>query len=485
MKKISIIGVLLFTLTLSGCRDFLDINQNPNYPEDAPLEQMFPAALIHSSVYLGNDMMLLGGFFAQHFCHSASTNQYNSERDFNLLYSNRHFSDGWIRYYAYSIPAYMEIVDKAEAQGVEYLNYKAMAEIMIAYDLHILNSTFDKVAIYEGFTGENENPTFQEGKDVYNKILARIEAVLNYDMSALTDASDLNNPGASDYVFGGNVEAWMKFANTFYLKMLMRDFEANRSTIIEVLADSKEIGFLNEDSGDAAVAVFEDAPSKSNPLYEMDRRQLNTPQNIRACERIVTPMVNVGDPRRTNLFDALSGANPLVGGVYGTGAANASASRISLGATDPVYFSTVAESYFLQAEAYARLDQNTEAKTNYDLGVAAAFDRFGHDATTFTAVGGAYEFTATTIETQIEQIMFQKWLASIRSMSWDAWMDQLRTGYPQRGKAVGEGWDGNYSGVLNAGLYPVRFLYPQRSSDYNPNTPEVVPISEKMWWHKQ
>ncbi len=151
MKKISIIGVLLFTLMLSGCRDFLDINQNPNYPEDAPMEQMFPAALIHSSVFLGNDMMLLGGFFAQHFCHSASTNQYNSERDFNLQYSNRHFSDGWTRYYAHSIPAYLEISAKADELGEEYLNYKAMAEIMIAYDLHILNSTFDKVAIDEGF----------------------------------------------------------------------------------------------------------------------------------------------------------------------------------------------------------------------------------------------------------------------------------------------------------------------------------------------
>jgi hypothetical protein len=483
MKKILISGFILFTFALAGCKEFLDINQNPNYPQDAPVDQLLPAALMHSSVYLGNDMMLLGGYFAQHFAHNNSTNQYQTERQFNLPYSNAHFSGVWSRYYGYSIPGYMEIVEKAVALGDEWVHYKAMAEIMIAYDLHILNSAYDKVAIDEGFKGVAA-PSFQEGKDVYAKILTRLESVLNYDVEALDGASGLHDPGYADYVFEGDMVSWMKFANTLYLKLLIRDFETNKAKITTVLADARGIGFLDDASGDAAVDVFRDSPSKSNPLFEMDRRQMNTPMNIIACNRIVTPMVNVGDPRRFDLFDDLGGGT-FAGVAFGATGSYFSNSRITLAADDPVYFSTVAECYFLKAEAYARLGDAAGAKANYDLGVAAAFRRFNHEATSFTAAGGAYEFTAATTETQIEQIMFQKWLASIRSLSWDSWMDQLRTGYPQRGKPVGEGWDGSYSGVLGAGLYPARFLYPQRSSDYNPNTPAVVPITEKMWWHKQ
>lgn len=498
MKKIAILGVLLSALALSGCKDFLDINQNPNFPETAEVEQLLPAALLHSSVALGNNMMLVGGFWAQHFVHSSTTNQYNSERSFDMQASNDQFSRVWSRYYSFSIPAYLEIRDKAEELGANYLNYKAMAEIMMAYDLHILNSLFDKVAIDEGFRG-NEAPTFQDGKVVYDKILAQLEAVLAYDMDALKTAAKLSDPGNSDYLFfrlGGEdgIVSWMKFANTLYLKLLMRDFETNRAKITAVLADTAGIGFLDAASGDAAVAVFEDVSGKSNPLYEMDRRMLNTNQNLRACDRIVTPMVDAGDPRVEDLFDVLAkdhDDNPetpdslyYAGGTYGVNAGNTAASRITLAATDPVYFSTVAEACFLQAEAYARLGDAAGAKTNYDLGVAAAFARFGHDATSFTATGGDYEFIATTEDERIAKIMFQKWLASIHSLPWDAWMDQLRTGYPERGLPVGEGWS-DYSGVLNVGSWPARYLYPQRSSDFNPNTPPVVPLTEKMWWHKQ
>lgn len=38
--------------------------------------------------------------------------------------------------------------------------------------------------------------------------------------------------------------------------------------------------------------------------------------------------------------------------------------------------------------------------------------------------------------------------------------------------------------ALAPGEYPRRLLYPKSSSDYNPNTPAVVPLAEKQWWHK-
>ena len=52
-----------------------------------------------------------------------------------------------------------------------------------------------------------------------------------------------------------------------------------------------------------------------------------------------------------------------------------------------------------------------------------------------------------------------------------------RTGYPTRGTTITAS-----EGVL--GGFPCRFLYPYNSTDYNPNAPQVEPLTAKMWWHK-
>ena len=77
----------------------------------------------------------------------------------------------------------------------------------------------------------------------------------------------------------------------------------------------------------------------------------------------------------------------------------------------------------------------------------------------------------------VEQIICQKWAASIRVQTWNAWWDINRTGYPAFGKVLTP-----YYGSIEG--HPVRFMYSTYSSDYNPNTPAVKQLDEKMWWHK-
>lgn len=54
-----------------------------------------------------------------------------------------------------------------------------------------------------------------------------------------------------------------------------------------------------------------------------------------------------------------------------------------LGPTDPVYFMSAAEVAFLQAEAYARLNDVAKAKVAYEQGVNYAFERWGYSAAEF------------------------------------------------------------------------------------------------------
>jgi hypothetical protein len=76
--------------------------------------------------------------------------------------------------------------------------------------------------------------------------------------------------------------------------------------------------------------------------------------------------------------------------------------------TDPVLFISLAESYFLRAEAAARGFSNEDDGALYTQGVMEAFDRYGMDATPFVAPAGAYAYPNGTMEENVEAIIEQK-----------------------------------------------------------------------------
>ncbi len=482
MKKILLSGLMIAVVLLSGCRDFLDINSDRDNANDIGLGSQFPTGQVYTTVALGYTTQLMGAFWSQHYTMNASTNQYNQL----ITYSGITAGDGlmtaqWQSTYYQTIPALRKTKATALELGDNYEVYVAVCEIMEAFNWHILNSTFDRIAYAEGQLGlDNLEPAFESSEASYQVIVKMLEDILTgYTVDGLDASATVTAIPGKDMIFDWDVEAWMKFANTIYLKMLMRDFTTNQSKIQSVL--SSTIGLLDEDSGDAKFDHFEDLQDKSNPFYEGDRRRLNTPQNLRANTAVLNYLTANDDPRISSFFEEDSEGGYSGGSFSGRGAGTSS--RPILHPLDPVYFASVAEAYFLKAEAYARLGNAAEAKTAYDAGVKAAFSRWGEDGAPFVADGGAYAFdSGAAMEAMVEQIMVQKWVAAVRCQSWDSWFDLNRTGYP---RMTGEGaMLENYAGGFNTGDYPRRFLYPQRSSLYNPNTPDVEPIVSKLWWHK-
>ncbi|MCQ8156608.1 hypothetical protein NP570_25670, partial [Vibrio parahaemolyticus] len=69
---------------------------------------------------------------------------------------------------------------------------------------------------------------------------------------------------------------WVSFAKSLKLKMYLKDFDAHKEDIKNLLAE----GDLLEE--DCAWTAWVDATNKANPLYEFNIRQLNTTENMRA-----------------------------------------------------------------------------------------------------------------------------------------------------------------------------------------------------------
>lgn len=474
MKKILTIGLSVLALTATSCKDWLDINDNPNYVAEVSESSLLPTGITLTAARVGYEYELLGYFWAHFAVQCQNNNQYNTIMENQLTNSSSYFGQPWRQAYYAILPTLNDVLSKCEGDEGK-LNYVLMAKTMIAFNYHMLASCFEQIPISQALQGEaNLTPEYDSAADVQKQIVDLLAEIVAMDPEKAADAEAVNPTTSADMLFGGDTDNWLKFANTLYLKMLMRDFNANKTAIQSVL--QSPLGLL--DKADAAFAHFSDSADKSNPLYESDRRQLNTNANMGACSDILK-VLSANDPRLTEYFDNPSSLGPEAMGVpYGTKANSYANWRVKLGATDPVCFASIAEAEFLQAEAYARLNDAAKARQHYEAGIAASFARWGHADKAAAFIAGDYAFRSGTAEEMVEQIICQKWAASVRVQTWNAWWDINRTGYPAFNKVLTA-----YFGTANG--HPVRFMYSTYSSDYNPNTPAVKQLDEKMWWHKK
>ena len=479
MKKLIYIALgLVLAMAASSCDKFLDVNENPNYPKTVDARTLLPTVELRLAEKVGYDINLVGTFWSQYVVQCSNTNQYYTVMTYDLKSSSSWFTSPWSVFYGQNLPAIKEIVTAFEKDPT-YSNFVFEAKSLLAYHLYLLHSLYGQVCYSKsyltdvyGTTEFNPNPAFDSETEIYATIVALLEELRAMDATVVDDAEDTHSSAQFDPIFGGDQDNWRAFVNTLYLKVLMRDFTANKAKIQALLAEDN---FLAED---AKFAIYEDSADKSSPFYESDRRQLNTPENIRACNDVIKHMMTATgiDYRILNYYSIYSGS--IVGSNYGTTINRNKSSRLVLGPTDPVYFSTADEALFLQAEAYARLSDPVKAAAAYNAAVAAAFDREEVDLDA-TLLAGMYAFPAAgTAEDQVHQIILQKWISNVKGMPIESWFDINRTGYPERGTDITR-----YVGVL--GAQPVRFMYSYYSKTYNTNSPDPVSMDTKMWWHKQ
>lgn len=477
IKYISVIVAAVLMTSCSG--GFMDINKNPNYPETVtdPL-MLLPSGEIQVAAIVGGDMELVGALWSQQYTQNTASNQYYTTVNYSI--TNTSYARFWSIPYAGAIPDLVNASKYAAAAG-NADNVFIASETMICFMYHILGSWYGDIPYSEAALGNsNLTPKFDDGSTVNDELITRLDQAIAKETSAKSAGVDMSG---QDMVFGGSVSSWVAFAKTLKLKLMMRNW-TKYSTAIQTALDAG--GFLKSD---AAITSFINEENHSNPLYENDRRKLNTTRNMVACNTMANYLRTNGDPRIAKFYDKTYGAYPSNEAGY-HGSSSVRFSRATLAATDPVYFMSAAESYFLQAEAYARLGNKTNAETYYNKGVTEAFERWGYDASSFIAAGGKYAFDNTSTDTMLKCILTQKWVAATRCQAWDSYFDIVRTGIPALGtKLTTEA--GYVSGelvpvvgsVLSPTSFPQRMPYPKASSDYNTNTP-VVEINTKQWWQK-
>jgi hypothetical protein len=359
--------------------------------------------------------------------------------------------------------------------------YYLIATTLEVYASQVLVDMYGTIPYTEANKSSILNPVFESGEEVYDSMTADLLDALSKDL----DLSPLDNaPGATDFVFGGDMDNWTRFANTLLLKIYLRQTEA-RPTVAQNGVNSllnSGAQFLNVDAGMAS-DLFANEDSKSNPLYESDRRQLNVATNLRASATLGTFLETNNDPRLAYFYD---GNTFQIQGNFDDGSSNASV--VILHATDPVYFISLAESKFLQAEARARYKAGVGAKALYEEGVIAAFNQWGLDGSSFAT--GAYAYPAGALEENLEAIITQKWVSCFPGHGVESFIEQNRTGFPlisnvaQSDPSYVPGHFAYSVEGKTGGLFPKRFVYSLDESQRNTNAPAASSLTENVWYDK-
>lgn len=480
----------LTVILLLSCEESLeDLNRDPNNPSQITPEVALPSGITSVASVVGGRFAIVGGIWSQYYTQNNASNQY---KDVDAFYfTPGDYDIDWQELYAGGLND-LEYVKDQSARSKDWGLYLT-ATVLQVYSFHVTTDIFGDIPFSEALRGDDgiSEPAYESSVSIYDSLIVRLDNALAKDLSAET----VTNPGNADFVFGGDLDKWIQFANTLKLKIYLRYAEENPSKaaagIQALYASGAE--FLSED---AAMDEFADQASKSNPFYEMDKRQLNTNQNLKAS-RTLFDLLNENNDT-TRLYKIYNAAE--AGGYKGMnqGDFNATSTAlppltISTGkveATDPVYFISEAESYFLQAEAIERGWGTGDAQALYEMGVTASFEHAGDASKADLFLAGPYDYN-TFFGGGLPAILMQKWISLAGThQGMEAFFDRMRTGYPQLSPVYHT--DASYApGNV---VYPKegttqnrfarRLFLPDIETTRNPNAPEQSNLWDPMWWHK-
>jgi hypothetical protein len=454
MRKIKNYILTAFTIAAvaTSCDSYLDVNEDPNNPV---LSQITPDLLLAGAQKFTTDTYVItanrlgstlsgawGGNVAQ------TADPFGNEFRYNITST---FFDGLWDNWFIRTANFSNIVNYSGEEN--YSNHKAIAKIQRAFYSQLLVDLYGDIPYFERhlYTELLQVP-YDEDTVIYQDLIAELDSAI--DMIA-------NNTGAievgnEDAIFNGDMSLWTKFANTIKLRVVVRQSNvistADAQTILAGLTDSDFIGF-NE------AVTFNPGYSKENdrqtPFYnsygfsadgQSVRNQLIAP-TIYSLEVLDGTKSSVNDPRLSTMFttDNASGYTGIQQGqtLQGFDATNG-ISNLGTGfgvdadseanATRDAIIMTVAESFFLQAEASFRgylTSGNTQ--NSFDNGIRAHFQMLGNtpaEANTYIANINTVNGFGLAGGNQLEAIMMQKWIAMHTFGGVEAWLDMTRTGFP-------------------------------------------------------
>ena len=221
--KIKAIKTILFTaliLIFSGCNEFLDINTDPNNPTDPDYALILTDAQLHMSQALsygsGGLTTLLGVYTHQ----TVTRESYDA---YGIAGADFEIETPWQSLYAGALEDLEDMILKSlaeeeEDETLDYATYRGIAKILKAYMFSQMVDVWGDIPFSEALNStEFRFPVYDDDATIYPQLLAMLDDGIADLLSA--DPNSQSNPGINDLIYGGDIDSWIKAANSIKLKL--------------------------------------------------------------------------------------------------------------------------------------------------------------------------------------------------------------------------------------------------------------------------
>lgn len=512
MRKILLLSCILAAMGLQSCSDWLDINHTPNNASatNITMDLLLPAALYNVPYYIQSDIdnFMLGQYLTK------SGEFGTTSALLTGLVMPQSVGGWWSQYY--QMNTNLRAIEE-KAIEANHPAFQGAAITLMAYNYQMLIDMFGNIAYSQaGKPQEFTNPAYDPAPEIYADLILRMDEAIACFEKAIHDKTDLASFKTADIMTKGDLDAWLRYANSQKLRFLMR---ISNVQDVKTQVAALEGKCLKIDENLNVQPGFYVATDKMNRFYstfgynnlenEVSNHKWYVPTTalIDMLRDNNDPRLRVyADPRATlgNPPDGIADykkygldQNYYVGVPYGQMAPPggtytckiglgilAGGSSKAEGAKMPMTVITGAEVGFFFAEAAIRgmiPGGDAKAKEYYEAAVTSAMKR--HEkalkdkgfpakgvapAITGSAAEAAKEFLAQdndfvnwakmgSNERKLEAICSQKWLSLYAYNPFEGWTEQRRTDLPKLHSSI----------IGQESLLISRFPYPQTERNLN------------------
>lgn len=470
MKNLKLLTFCMLSailISVAGCNDYLDINEDPNNPTEAPLSGLMTNTTFETS----QNMYSLGSntsYFVQYLASPNPSSSTDIQDD--VAYDNT-----WFGFYDVMTDLAVLRQDAAEQGATDYLG---VANILKALNLATVVDVWGDVPYSDAFFVETLTPSYDNQEALYDTV----HTLLDRGIQNLEQGNSTISLGNDDFIYGGNTDQWIRLAHMLkarYLNHLSKQSDYSPTDVLAQIDDG-----LMGNADDAQVVYFED---EFNPWAEVAIDNSNLLLGGWISEQVVKhldgTLYGVEDPR----IGMLMGPNDqgdYVGTRNGAGRGSApeqgarsvlTTDTYYASETAPVLIATYAEQKFIEAEAAFRANQPTRAYNAYMDGIEAHMDKVGvsetekQDYMTDPAVAvGEGGLT-------LDLIFKEKYTAMY--LHPEAWVDARRYDYQYDDMELPV----NHNPDLN-GEFIRRLAYPDSETQRNSQNVPDISLSDRIWW---
>ena len=464
MKNINIkfIGVfLLMILVLGSCKKWIDtdLNTNPDAPQDVPMSSLLPTiqADMGYNTVGGNDNVRVTSMWLQYL--SGVARQSEAEADY--LYRDLDVNNLWNSTYSTTMIDLKKLLGKAAEEKHYY--FMGIGQVLMANALGVTTDVWGDLPYKEAFQGQaNLTPKFDSQEAIYTEIKSLLDsAVVNLSKT-------FKGKTKGDLMYNGNAGLWLKAAHALRARYALHLSKVSPGTAYaEALAHIPD-AFSSNDEDLAFPFLTSDAAT--NPFFQfMEQRGDMT------MHKTFIDMLNLRFDPRVTKFAALAPDTTYRGADWGETGENASLPGIYAASTDsPVPFISYVECLFIKSECLFKTNDEAGAKVALFDALKASMEKHGVYSDLYYNAYVA-QVSAVTGDLLFKEIMTQKYISLFYQL--EAYNDWRRTD-----NVIGLVSNPNAAPGSVANEIPRRFPYSTDEKAYNPNTPVVANIWQRVWW---